>query len=91
MALFLALFLPWYARRPLSLLRAAATHLQVGERVDHGLWGAFSLVEAAVLLVAAGVLWTLLFQRAEGRAFHLPGGDGWVIMAAGFWTCVLIV
>lgn len=43
-----------------------------------------------MLLVAAGVL-TLLFQRAEGRAFHLPGGDGWVITAAGIWTCVLIV
>jgi hypothetical protein len=47
-------------------------------------------VEAAVLIVAIGVL-TLLFQRAEGRAFHLPGGDGGVILAAGLWTCVLIV
>jgi hypothetical protein len=43
-----------------------------------------------VLLVAAGVL-TLLFQRAEGRAFHLPGGDGGVITAAGLWTCLLIL
>ncbi len=38
-------------------------------------WGAFSFVEAAVLLVAAGVL-LLLFVRAEGQAFHVPGGDG---------------
>ena len=53
-------------------------------------WGAFSFVEAAVLLVAAAVL-TLLFMRAEGRAFHVPGGDGGVITAAGAWTCVLIV
>ena len=53
-------------------------------------WGAFSFVEAAVLIVAAGVL-TLLFQRAEARAFHLPGGDGGVILAAGLWTCLLIV
>ena len=43
-----------------------------------------------MLLVAAGVL-ILLFQRAEGRAFHLPGGDGGVIFAAGLWTCLLIV
>ena len=43
-----------------------------------------------MLLVAAGVL-VLLFQRAEGRAFHVPGGDGGVIMAAGLWACVLIV
>src|SRR5205085_1975785 len=34
---------------------------------------------------------TLLFQRSEGRAFHLPGGDGGVITVAGLWTCVLIV
>ena len=34
---------------------------------------------------------TLLFQRAEGRAFHLPGGDGGVITAAGVWTCVLVI
>src|SRR5262249_3430187 len=47
-------------------------------------------VEAAVLLVVAGIL-TLLFQRAEGKAFHLPGGDGGVITFAGFWTCVLII
>ena len=38
-----------------------------------------------MLLVAAGVL-VLLFQRAEGRAFHLPGGDGGVITAAGVWA-----
>jgi hypothetical protein len=53
-------------------------------------WGAFSFVEAAVLLVAAAVL-GLLFARAEGRAFHVPGGDGGVITAAGLWTCLLIV
>ena len=53
-------------------------------------WGAFSFVEAAVLLVAVSVL-VLLFQRAEGRAFHLPGGDGWAITVAGGWTCFLII
>ena len=85
--LFLALFLPWYQETVIA--SGTATHLQSASASITG-WGAFSFVEAAVLLVAAGVL-TLLFQRAEGRAFHLPGGDGWVIMAAGVWTCVLIV
>ena len=85
--LFVTLFLPWYQEtviptgtsRPGALPSASLTG-----------WAAFSPVEAAVLLVAAGVL-TLLFIRAEGRAFHVPGGDGGVITAAGFWTCVLII
>ncbi len=84
--MFLTLFLPWYQE---TLFADGSKKLQSASVSITG-WGAFSFVEAAVLLVAAGVL-TLLFQRAEGRAFHLPGGDGWVIMAAGFWACVLIV
>jgi hypothetical protein len=87
LALFLTLFFPWYQ---VTLIAPAKTsQLQSASASITG-WGAFSFVEAAVLLVAVGVL-TLLFQRAEGRAFHLPGGDGGVIMAAGIWTCVLIV
>ncbi len=77
--LFLTLFLPWYQETVL-----------VNGRVTSGSftgWGAFSFVEAGVLIV--GVL-TLLFQRAEGRAFHLPGGDGSVIMGAGAWAGVLV-
>jgi hypothetical protein len=85
--LVLALFLPWYQETVIA--SSKATHLQSLTASITG-WGAFSFVEAAVLLVAVGVL-TLLFQRAEGRAFHLPGGDGWVIMFAGLWTCLLIV
>ena len=84
--LFLSLFLPWYQRQFFVIVSGSprpASDSQTG-------WAAFSFVEAAVLLVAAGVL-VLLFQRAEGRAFHVPGGDGGVIMAAGLWTCVLIV
>lgn len=51
--------------------------------------GPFSFVEAAELLVAVAVL-ALLAQRAEGRAFHLPFGDGVAIAAAGAWCAVLI-
>ena len=86
-ALFLTLFLPWYQETVIAssttpALRSASASLTG--------WGAFSFVEAAVLLVAVGVL-VLLFERAEGRAFHVPGGDGGVITAAGLWTCLLIV
>ncbi|MGN6868620.1 MAG: hypothetical protein ACTHMY_09465 [Solirubrobacteraceae bacterium] len=86
-ALFVALFLPWY--QVTLIARAKTATLQSASATITG-WGAFSFVEAAVLLVAAGVV-TLLFQRAEGRAFHLPGGDGGVITAAGLWACLLIV
>jgi hypothetical protein len=40
--------------------------------------------------VAAGVLY-LVWARANRRAFHLPGGDGTVIMAAGIWAAALLV
>jgi drug/metabolite transporter (DMT)-like permease len=52
--------------------------------------GPFSFVEVAQLLVAGGVL-LLLRQRAEGRQFHLPFGDGTVILAAGCWAAFLIL
>jgi hypothetical protein len=87
LALFLTLFLPWYQ---VTLIAPAKTATLESASATITGWGAFSFVEAAVLLVAAGVL-TLLFQRAEGRAFHLPGGDGGVITAAGLWTCLLIL
>jgi hypothetical protein len=85
--LFLSLFLPWYQETVIAsgttpALRSASASLTG--------WGAFSFVEAAVLLVAIGVL-VLLFVRAEGKAFHVPGGDGGVITAAGIWAAVLIV
>jgi hypothetical protein len=86
MALFFSLFLPWYQRH---FFVDVGGKLQPAADSQTG-WAAFSFVEAAVLVVAAGVL-TLLFQRAEGRAFHIPGGDGGVIMAAGGWTCVLVI
>jgi hypothetical protein len=53
-------------------------------------FGPFSFVEAAIGLVALAVL-LLLKKRADGRKFHLPFGDGAVIMAAGAWSGLLIV
>ena len=52
--------------------------------------GPFSWVELAIVLVGVGVL-LLLRRRAQGRPFHLPFGDGTVILAAGIWAAVLIV
>jgi hypothetical protein len=49
----------------------------------------FSFVEAAVLLVAVGVL-ALMFARGERRGFHLPGGDGTIVLAAGAWAGFLL-
>jgi hypothetical protein len=83
--LFVTLFLPWYQETDV----VNGAKLQA-ESVSLTGWGAFSFVEAAVLLVAVGVL-VLLVQRAEGHAFHLPGGDGLAVTAAGFWTGVLII
>ena len=80
-ALMLTLFLPWYSAQ---LLGAD------GRTFNRTAWGEFSFVEAAVLLVAAGVLY-LVWARSQRKAFHLPGGDGTVIMVAGGWAALLIV
>jgi hypothetical protein len=53
-------------------------------------FGPFSFVEGAIVLVGLAVL-LLLKKRADGRSFHLPFGDGAVIMAAGAWSGLLIV
>ena len=53
-------------------------------------FGPFSFVEAAMALTGLAVL-ALLKQRADRREFHLPGGDGTVILAAGTWAAVLVV
>jgi hypothetical protein len=39
--------------------------------------------------VSAGVL-VMLFTRAEGREYELPGGDGTVILVAGAWAALLL-
>jgi hypothetical protein len=83
--LFVTMFLPWYTRDTTAVVSG---RLQtVGSTLMA--WKAFSFVEAAILLVAVGVL-ALLFARGERRAFHLPGGDGLVIMAGGAWVALLV-
>ena len=83
--LFVTMFLPWYTRK--------AEALEKGEFVNRdatlSAFQSFSFVEAAILLVAISVL-ALLFVRGQKRPFHLPGGDGSVIAAAGVWVCFLV-
>ena len=81
-ALVLTMFLPWYEKAFVAGGEARSANLSA--------FGVFSFVEAAVLLVAAGVLY-LVWARAQRKAFHLPGGDGTVIMAAGGWAVALLV
>jgi hypothetical protein len=81
-ALGLSMLLPWWERT-----------FVIGGRVIQetvSAFGDFSFVEAAVLLVSLAVLF-LVWARAKGKAFHLPGGDGVAIMLAGGWVGLLIV
>jgi hypothetical protein len=81
LALFATMLLPWY-----QLQRVVRGDIHSH---DVNAFGVFSFVEAAVLLVVLGVL-ALLFARGEDRGFHLPGGDGTVIFAAGVWAGFLL-
>jgi hypothetical protein len=83
-ALVLTLFLPWYEQ----------SYVPEGSREfvqrNVSALGVFTFVEAAVLLVAAGVLF-LVWARSEKKGFHLPGGDGTAIALAGGWALLLLV
>jgi hypothetical protein len=79
-ALMLTLFLPWYS----AVFRGEERSF------NRSAFGEFSFVEAAVLLVALAVLY-LVWARSQRKAFHLPGGDGTVMMVAGAWAFLLIV
>lgn len=88
LALFVSMFLPWYQQNAVVNVTATRAQPLVSRNLDA--FGVFSFVEAAVLLVAAAVL-VMLFARGERREFHLPGGDGIVILAAGLWVAALLV
>ncbi len=78
------MFFPWYQLQSLDR--------KTGAIYSHSIsaFGDVSFVEAAVFLVAAGVI-ALMFARAEQHSdFHMPGSDGTVVMAAGCWAALLI-
>ncbi len=83
LALLVTMFLPWYDLQSLNRKSGAINSHSISA------FGDVSFVEAAVFLVAAGVI-ALMFARAERRDFHMPGNDGAVVMAAGAWAALLI-
>jgi hypothetical protein len=82
-ALLVTMFLPWYELQSLDPKSHAIESSSISA------FGDVSFVEAAVFLVAAGVI-ALLFARAERKDFHMPGSDGAVVMVAGGWATLLI-
>jgi hypothetical protein len=85
-ALVVSMFLPWYEKSYFVQVRGKTSATQA----NLSAFGVFSFVEAAVLLVSAGVLY-LVWARSQKKAFHLPGGDGVAISIAGGWALLLLV
>jgi len=83
LALLVTMLLPWYGLQSLNR--------KTGVIYSHNInaFGDVSFVEAAIFLVAAGVI-AMLLARAEGRNFNLPGGDGLIVTVAGGWAALLI-
>ena len=79
------MLLPWYQETGNALVNNRLAPIDNSKNA----FQVYSFVEAAVFVVSAGVL-ALLYARGHQRAFHLPGGDGAVIMAAGFWVMFLV-
>jgi hypothetical protein len=83
LALLVTMFFPWYGLQSLNRKTDAINSHSINA------FGDVSFVEAAVFLVAAGVV-AIVLARSEGREFHLPGGDGTIVMVAGGWAALLI-
>jgi hypothetical protein len=83
LGLLVTMFLPWYSLQSLDR--------KTGVIHSHSIsaFGDVSFVEAAIFLVAVGVS-AIVFARGEEREFHLPGGDGLIVMIAGGWAALLI-
>jgi hypothetical protein len=84
-ALLVSMLLPWYQETGNALVRNKLVHIGDSKNA----FQVYSFVEAAIFVVSAGVL-VLLYARGIRKAFHLPGGDGAVIIGAGLWVMFLI-
>jgi hypothetical protein len=82
LALVVSMLLPWYQ----------VSYFRGGDAVtdSRSALQVFTWIEAAILLVALAVLF-LVYARAQRQAFHLPGGDGFIVSAAGAWALLLII
>lgn len=85
-AIVLSMLLPWYQQKGL-ITRPNGTTVELSDSLNA--FQAWGFIEASILLVALGVI-ALCVARADRKAFHLPGGDGAVIMAAGAWVMFLV-
>ena len=83
--LLLSMLLPWYQETGNAIVGGKLARIDDSKSA----FGVYSFVEAAIFVVVVGTI-ALLWARAERKAFHLPGGDGTVIMGAGLWVMFLI-
>lgn len=83
-AVLISLFLPWYEKSVLGPDGRTFVHDAISA------WGAFTWIEAAILLVDAAVI-ALLWLRSTGRRVELPFTDGMAIALAGGWIVVLLL
>ena len=83
--LLLSMLLPWYQETGNAIVKGKLVRIDDSKNA----FGVYSFVEAAIFVVVVGVI-ALLWARAERRSFHLPGGDGTIIMGAGLWVMFLI-
>lgn len=84
-ALLLSMLLPWYQETGNAIVKGHLVRIDDSKTA----FGVYSFIEAAIFVVVVGVI-TLMWARAERKAFHLPGGDGTVVMGAGLWVMFLI-
>ena len=85
-ALLVTMLLPWYQQNAVVTTERAAPL----QSRNLNAFQVFSFIEAAVLLVALAVGY-LLYARANGRDFRLPGSDGTMVFLAGIWAAGLLV
>ncbi|WCB95897.1 hypothetical protein DSM104299_04648 [Baekduia alba] len=80
-----SMLLPWYSKTTNAITKNGLANVHESKLAIL----VPSFVEASIFLVAVAVL-VLMFFRGEGRAFHLPFGDGIVCTAAGAWVAFLV-
>jgi hypothetical protein len=88
--LLASMLLPWYTRTTTAVTTGLLSKGSLSSKHEHALAiTTFTFVEAAIFLVAVGVLY-LMYARGKQRGFHLPFGDGNIVTAAGSWATFLV-
>jgi len=83
--LLATMLLPWYSRSVTAVVDGRLDRLTETKLA----LTVFSFVEAAIFLVAVGII-ALMLARGARRAFHLPGGDGAIVAISGAWAVFLV-